>query len=153
MIEIIQIDMTHSLYEEERLLRNEVLLRPIGVPDYGWEQNDDSAWHFIAIKDRQVIGCVLLVPMDDQGHSAQLTQMAVRSSVQGQGVGKLLIQALLDFSEKNALKEIHIHARDTVTQFYQRFGFSIYGDEFEEVGIKHRLMSRQIDPSKTDDQE
>lgn len=147
MIELRKIDMNHSLYQAERLLRNEVLLRPIGIPDFGWEQHDESAWHFVAIKDQEVIGCVLLVPMDAEGKNARLTQMAVKSNVQGQGVGKLLVQYLIDFSVKNKLAEIHIHARDTVTPFYELFGFKIYGEEFEEVGIKHKHMSLRL---KTD---
>ena len=153
MIELIQIDMNHPLYQEERLLRNEVLLRPIGIPDFGWEQHDDLAWHFVAIKDQEVIGCVLLVPMDSEGKNAQLTQMAVKSNAQGKGVGKLLVQQLIDFSDKNGLNEIHIHARDTVTPFYELFGFIIFGEEFEEVGLKHQHMRLFLNTSQSGNQD
>ena len=144
MAEILNINMDHSLYQKERELRNEVLLRPIGIPDYGWEMNDDKSWHFIAIDQSNLIGCVLLVPLNTNLNKAQLTQMAVAKSRQGEGIGKLLVKYLLDFAASKGIKEILIHSRAEVTSFYEQLGFQIYGDEFEEVGIKHQRMILHI---------
>lgn len=144
MAQILKIDMDHSLYQKERELRNEVLLRPIGIPDYGWEMNDAKSWHFIAIDQSNLIGCVLLVPLHTNLNKAQLTQMAVAKSWQGKGIGKLLVKSLLDFAASKGIEEILIHSRAEVTSFYEQLGFQIFGDEFEEVGIKHRRMSLHI---------
>ena len=144
MTEILNINMDHLLYQKERELRNEVLLRPIGIPDYGWEMNDDKSWHFIAIDQSNLIGCVLLVPLNTNLNKAQLTQMAVAKSRQGKGIGKLLVKYLLDFAASKGIKEILIHSRAEVTSFYEQLGFKVYGDEFEEVGIKHRLLCLKL---------
>jgi len=144
MPEVIRINMKDPLYQKERLLRNRVLLRPIGIPDFGWEMNDPRAWHFVAIESGHLIGCVLLVPMDDMNTKAQLTQMAVDDSCQKTGVGRLLVQELIDFAKSEGIREIEIHSRSTVTQFYERFGFEVFGPEFEEVGISHRYMSKRL---------
>ena len=54
MVRIKQINTLDPLYQEERTLRNIVLLRPIGVPDHAWEMNDTSSWHFVAIENNEL---------------------------------------------------------------------------------------------------
>lgn len=140
MIQIKRIEIQDPLYQEERQLRNKVLLRPIGIPDFGWEMHDEKSWHFVALDKGKVIGCVVLVPLDAQNQKAQLIQMAVDNIWQGKGIGKLLVKALIAFSIKSGIGEIQIHSRSDITSFYTHLGFEIYGHEFEEVGIKHRHM-------------
>jgi predicted GNAT family N-acyltransferase len=144
MPEIIRIDMKNPLYQKERELRNKVLLRPIGIPDFGWEMNDPAAWHFVAMNKSVLIGCVLLVPMDTEIPKGRLIQMAVDHDWQGKGIGKLLVRSLIDFAISEGIKEIEIHSRAEVTSFYEQLGFKVFGDEFEEVGIKHRLLQLKI---------
>ncbi len=136
--------MNNPLYQKERELRNRILLRPIGIPDFGWEMNDEKAWHFAAMDKSQLIGCVLLVPLNKEKSKGQLIQMAVDSDWQGKGTGKLLVQVLIEFAESQGIKEIEVHSRADVTTFYEQFGFQVYGDEFEEVGVKHRLLNLRI---------
>jgi predicted GNAT family N-acyltransferase len=140
MIEIKRIEIKDPLYQQERELRNKILLRPIGVPDFGWEMNDEKSWHFVAMDKDELIGCVVLVPLDKQSQKTQLIQMAVDNNRQGQGIGKLLIKHLIEFSKKTGIVEIQIHSRSDITSFYTHLGFKVYGDEFVEVGIKHRHM-------------
>lgn len=140
MIRIKRIELQDPLYQKERLLRNKILLRPIGIPDFGWEKNDAKSWHFVALDENELIGCVVLVPLDEQNEKAQLIQMAVDDSRQGQGIGRLLVEELIRFSKKTGFSEIEIHSRSDITSFYTHLGFEIYGDEFEEVSVKHRHM-------------
>jgi predicted GNAT family N-acyltransferase len=140
MIHIKRIELQDPLYQKERLLRNKILLRPIGIPDFGWEKNDARSWHFVALDENELIGCVVLVPLDEQNEKAQLIQMAVDDSRQGQGIGRLLVEELIKFSKKLGFSEIEIHSRSDITSFYTHLGFEIYGDEFEEVSVKHRHM-------------
>jgi len=140
MIQIKRIELQDPLYQQERLLRNKILLQPIGIPDFGWEKNDCKSWHFVALDELELIGCVVLVPLDDSNITAQLIQMAVDNTRQGQGIGKLLVNALIEFSKDIGLSEIQIHSRSNVSSFYSLLGFDTYGEEFEEVGVKHQHM-------------
>ena len=142
--EIRRIEMEDPLYQQERDLRNRILLRPIGIPDFGWEKNDVNSWHFVALEGGNVIGCVVLVRLDDRGSKTQLIQMAVEKRFQGQGIGRSLVEHLIAFAQENKVSEIQIHARDDVTSFYERLGFEVVGDPFEEVGIKHRHMLMRL---------
>lgn len=144
-VSIKRITLEDPLYQQERNLRNRILLRPIGIPDFGWEHNDNNSWHFVATKDDQVIGCVVLVRLDEGATKTQLIQMAVEQEFQGHGVGRMLVEQLIAFALKNKVQEIEIHARDEVTAFYEQLGFEIVGEPFYEVGIKHRHMRMRFD--------
>jgi hypothetical protein len=66
MMTIQQIETDNPLYQLETDLRNRILLRPIGVPDHAWEMHDHKAWHFVAIEENTVIGCVVLNPLNPE---------------------------------------------------------------------------------------
>jgi len=144
MFHILRIAMQHPLYQKERELRNKILLRPIGIPDFGWEMNDSKSWHFVAVDDAEIIGCVLLVPLDENLQKGQLIQMAVDHGWQGKGVGKQLVKDLLVFAKTKGFTEIVIHSRAAVTSFYEALGFQTFGDEFEEVGVAHQQLRMSI---------
>jgi len=140
MITIELINTQNAFYESERELRNRILLRPIGLPDYAWEMHDQKSWHFVVIENHEVIGCVVLNPLDVKATKTQLMQMAVETNQQGKGVGTLLVKELLSFCKSNGIQEVVCHARDTAVPFYLGLGFEIYDEPFVEVGIPHEHM-------------
>ena len=141
-INVLRIAIEHPYYQQERVLRNEILLRPIGLPDHAWEMKDEEAWHFVAVYDNQVVGCAILVPTSDT--DVQLMQMAVATDFQSQGIGKLIVLEMIQFAKQKSIHQITCHARDTAIKFYERLGFEIYGEPFEEVGILHRHMKLRL---------
>ena len=143
-IVIQRISIDNPLYQLERELRNRVLLRPIGVPDYGWEMHDRKSWHFVALDGENVVGCVVLVPLDNTDRKTQLIQMAVTRSFQGKGIGTGLISELIKFAKSQGIKEIICHARENAVPFYLKLQFEVYGEPFQEVGILHRHMKRNV---------
>lgn len=143
-MEIVRIEMTDPRYQKERELRNRILLRPIGIPDYGWEQGDHKSWHFVATKGDQVLGCVILCPLNKERTKTQLMQMAVEKSWQGKGVGKMLVTHLIDFAKNENIEEIIIHSRSSVNNFYLQFGFKDLEKDFEEVGIQHSYLTMAL---------
>ena len=146
-ITIKRITIDNPLYQAERELRNKILLRPIGIPDYGWEMYDRESWHFVALNRHRLIGCVVLVPLDEVNQKAQLIQMAVDESMQGQGIGTKLVRELLKFAKAQGLTEVTCHARQEAVGFYQKFQFEVYDEPFEEVGLMHRHMKIEITDS------
>lgn len=140
MITITTISTDNPLYEEERALRNRVLLRPFGLPDYAWEMKDGIARHFVALDEDRVVGCLLLVPLETSPNRYQLMQMAVDFDYQKKGVGKALIHFMLQFCQDRGIQEVHCHSRETANAFYQKLGFEIYGAPFAEVGIAHNYI-------------
>tara|TARA_B100001094_G_C17892340_1_gene652324 strand:- start:42 stop:488 length:447 start_codon:yes stop_codon:yes gene_type:complete len=143
-IKVEKIDMTDPRYQQERALRNEILLRPIGLPDFGWEMKDGASMHFIAYdqdaENQNVVGCVLLHQLSDIS-VGQLMQMAVKSNLQRAGIGKKMVKVLLNEARSAGLKQVFCHAREQAIPFYSLCGFIESGAYFEEVGIKHVKMT------------
>jgi len=74
----------------------------------------------------------------------KLERFAVLKKFRGTGVGSLLVKAVLEDianSEGDDAITVYMHAQSYAVRFYQKFGFSTQGDEFEECGIKHYIMT------------
>ena len=73
--------------------------------------------------------------------------MAVLNAYQGKGIGRALVMALENriLNEKSIVeKEITLHARDNATKFYEKLGYKCFLEPFEEVGIRHRHMKKNL---------
>lgn len=129
MLEVRNIATIEPHYKQEWELRNNVLLRPLGIPDNSWEISDENAWHFDATENNRVVACAVLAPLESKS-KARLIQVAVDVTLQGKGVGKILINSILKFAKKEELKEIVCHSRASANKFYKKLGFEIYGESF-----------------------
>lgn len=88
---------------------------------------------------RKVVGCVLFYP-NSKG-SGRLFQMAVEPTRQRRGIGRRLVRHL----EQHLLRQCNItsitlHARKYAIRFYEKLGYKVYGDAFEELGIEVPLL-------------
>lgn len=148
-IEFHEITVEDPRYALERDLRNRVLLRPLGIPDGGWEMRDNAARHFIAERGTaqaaELVACVLFWPTPEDTTRVQLMQMAVETAVQGQGIGRALVEYACKQIQLQGATRVFCHARAEVAQFYGELGFEQQGERFVEVGIEHVPMQRSLD--------
>jgi predicted GNAT family N-acyltransferase len=85
----------------------------------------------------------LLLP-DAARSSGQLLQMAVDASLQGQGLGRKLVVELEARVAREGFSKIILHAREVASIFYAKLGYIPQGDLFEEVGIPHQVMTKDL---------
>ena len=66
-----------------------------------------------------------------------MQQVVVAAHLQGQGIGRELV----NFSEEHArsvgYSEVILHAREVVMSFYEALGYLREGDVFTEVSLPH----------------
>ena len=159
MITIERIELDNPLYESERLLRDEVLLRPLGLSVAKFESLfpgiEGRYEHFVAVLDHptglRVVGCGGLLPDDPKVGEGRLLQMAVDPQRQGEGLGRRLVVAIESraFAELGFVR-ISCQARVEAATFYDTLGWTPDGDVFEEVGIPHRSMALDRPPAQID---
>jgi len=129
-------------YEGEKELRIETLRKPLGLPpDSIFFPFEDQSYHLIAIEDDRIIGCALFHPKEKTG---RLYQMAVEKNYQKQGIGTELVKIMEDFLKEKGFISTYLHARHYAVPFYKRLGYKIQGEPFEEIGIKHFEMRKEI---------
>lgn len=137
------VDFGLPAYSSTVELRRKVLRWPLGLDftpeDLASEEND---FHVAAMNDDEVIGCLVLTPIDEA--TIKMRQVAVEPEWQGTGIGKRLV----DYSEYVARDEDYktmiLHARENVVPFYLKLGYQIVGEPFEEVTIPHRRMEKNL---------
>jgi predicted GNAT family N-acyltransferase len=137
------IEHNYAEYQTMVSLRMKILREPLGLAfnkdDLEKEKNDIL---LSAYDDDKMVGCCILTKINDE--TCQLRQMAVISSMQKNGLGS----SLLDFAEKvaydNGFRKMLMHARKSVVGFYQKQGYEIQGEEFEEVTIPHYEMQKRL---------
>lgn len=104
-----------------------------------WDELDEAAMHMLALSAAGVpIGCGRLLP------AGKIGRMAVLREWRGQGVGRTLLQALLEMACRQGLPAVSLSAQVQAIPFYQRVGFEAYGDSYLDAGIPHRDMSLQL---------
>jgi len=99
---------------------------------------DDKAVHVLIALDGEFVGTGRML-MD--GHIGRL---AVLKPARGKGLGRRIIQALSEEAEKYHIKRLYLGAQRQAVGFYQKLGFSEYGEPYEEVGIEHIYMEKFI---------
>lgn len=123
-----------------RRVREPVFVQEQSVPlDLEWDALDPLSVHALAYDaDDQPIGTGRLTP------ECKIGRMAVMPAWRGRGVGAALLDRLLDQARALGYRAVELHAQADAVAFYERHGFRAYGDEFEEAGIRHRHMRRDL---------
>jgi predicted GNAT family N-acyltransferase len=129
-----------SQHEKARPLREQVFVVEQQVPlAMEYDEFDPVSRHAVATDAQgQVIGTGRLLP---DGH---IGRMAVAAGWRGLGVGRALLDRLLDEARARGLREVILHAQTQATGFYSRVGFVAVGEEFLEAGIPHMQMRKEL---------
>jgi len=104
-------------------------------PELEWEFEEEST-HFIGTLNGIHAGAARW-RCTDKGY--KLERFAVLKQFRGSGLGRALVQAVLD-SLPNDANYIYLNAQLTAIGLYEKFGFVKEGPQFEEAGIQHFKM-------------
>lgn len=137
-----KIDIADPRYASVLSLRHTILREPLGLDLYQEDltQEENDAIFIAENKFQQVIGCLLLSPLEDQ--SFKLRQMAIAASEQGKGTGAALVKFAEEFVLERREYSIVLHARSVAIGFYEKLGYKTVGSSFEEVGLLHFKMKK-----------
>ncbi|RJF96331.1 GNAT family N-acetyltransferase [Noviherbaspirillum saxi] len=117
-------------------VRHRVFVIEQKVPlDMEWDEMDAQCLHAVVHgDDGEPIATGRLLP---DGH---IGRMAVVKSMRGDGIGGLVLQALMEEARKRGDRSVVLSAQTQAEPFYQRHGFTREGEEFMEAGIPHVQM-------------
>lgn len=109
------------------------------------DEFEDSSRHYLAIDEHNYpIGTAR---WRTTSKGIKLERFAVLKETRKSGAGKALLQKMLEdirglHSDKQ--KNLYLHAQVGAMLFYKKFGFEPVGERFEECGIEHYEMTRQL---------
>lgn len=120
-------------------IRRKVFIEEQKVPEaLEWDEFDNTSLHFLAMLDDSAVATARLMP------NGQIGRMAVLAEYRNKGLGKQLLQFVLQQAKKNKLKKIHLHAQTSALAFYEKQGFTTSSEVFYEANIPHREMLKEI---------
>ncbi|HJU46324.1 MAG TPA: GNAT family N-acetyltransferase [Chitinophagaceae bacterium] len=139
------IDHGSAEYQQMLGLRHEILRKPLGL-SFSQEELDKEKHEILiaAFEDDQMLGCCMLV--QESPDECRLRQMAVLNTLRGKGVGKALMVFAENIARDRGFKKMTMHARATALGFYEKLGYMITGDVFEEITIPHYIMEKELCP-------
>ena len=142
-----QIIVKSFVYPEEFLemqaIRRSVFQEEQGVaPQLEFDGLDKTAIHLLAYLDDRPVGTARIRYLNEQ--IAKIERLAVLSTARGLGIGKKLMQEAIQVAKQNNVQEVVIHAQEYVKGLHQQLGFKQIGEVFEEAGIPHVQMIRQL---------
>jgi len=123
-----------------RRIRYDVFVVEQRVPEVlEWDAADTDSVHALATDAAGTpIGCARLLA---DGH---IGRVAVVRDWRARGVGTALMLHLIDKARSRGDAQVIVNAQVAAMPFYERHGFVASGDVFEEAGIAHRVMTRDL---------
>jgi predicted GNAT family N-acyltransferase len=130
-------------YKKMVELRYNILRKPLGLDFTDDELEKEKDEMLIgAYEDDEMLGCCMLTKVGPQ--TVRLRQMAVKPGLQGKGIGRVLMQFAENLARDRGNAKMTMHARKTATGFYEKQGYKIVGEEFDEVTIPHYIMEKEL---------
>jgi YbgC/YbaW family acyl-CoA thioester hydrolase len=127
-----------------RPIRAEVFVGEQKIPaEMEWDDADADAVHAVAFNRLgRALGTGRM--LEHVPGVAKIGRMAVAASSRHAGVGRAVLDALLDAARARGDREAVLHAQLDAAPFYERAAFSRRGPEFDEAGIAHVEMLRVL---------
>ncbi len=121
-----------------------VLRAPLAMPE-GTEKDlyEDSAFHLVALGDRQIIGSARLRLLSPEIGS--IAYVAVLPEFRNQGIGTSLMEKLIFIATEKNLQTLRLMARKDAINFYKRLGFLPEGEFFDYLDIPHIFMYYKLE--------
>jgi len=142
-LKFVQIEFGSPSYKKLINFRYSNLRAPL---DLKWSkadlENEDKQFHFAVYLEKEIIGCCVLKKINDS--KMKLRQMAVLEGYRGMKIGTYIIKKAEDFCQKLGITEIEITARCYAIQFYEKNGYSSYGDTFIDVTLESVKMKKYL---------
>jgi len=124
-------------------VRRQVFVREQGISeDLVFDGHDREAQHIVVKDGERVIGSARVQFLTD--NQAKLERMAILERYRRKGIGKEMLLFLDAVWKDKQVQQVIIHAQLEVVPFYKLCGFDELGLPFQEAGIKHIEMRKQV---------
>lgn len=128
-----------QLQQDAKLIRKLVFISEQNIPEQDeWDDQDAISQHFVVYDQNQPIATARLLANNSVG------RVAVLKAYRGQGIGRLIMLEIIAYAQAQKRPSLQLSSQVHAVSFYEKLGFSIQGDEYDECGIPHIEMVMPI---------
>lgn len=150
-----KIDFASPAYDQLLKLRQEVLLKPLGLEIDIKEISAEYQYQHYALytPDMQLLAGAILNPervINEEGEEtappqkAEIQQVVVREDLQNQGIGQFLVDQIERAAVHQGIQHLSLLAIKDAVKFYQDLGYKKQGRMSKIHGHKHAKMQKKI---------
>ncbi|EEY92841.1 GNAT family N-acetyltransferase [Acinetobacter junii] len=132
-----------KLEQDAKFIRKQVFIIEQNIPEEEeWDDQDMISDHFVVYDQNQPIATARLLQNNSVG------RVAVLKAYRGQGIGRMIMLEIIRQAHQQDRKFLHLSSQVHAISFYEKLGFSIQGDAYDECGIPHIKMQLVIETKK-----
>ena len=122
-----------------RAIRESVFVDEQGISaEIDFDGLDATAVHALAYLNDNAVGTGRMLA---DGH---IGRIAILKEYRGQKVGSKIVCSFIDEAVKKDYRRVYLGSQKHANEFYQRLGFTAYGEEFIDAGIVHISMEKVL---------
>lgn len=143
---------TEEEFRAYYMLRWKILREPLGMDKaQAMDLHDEQGHHLAAFLEGRLVGVGRLHRVDPE--TAQIRYMAVDPEHAGKGVGRLLVDALVEQARRTGFTRVILNARREAFGFYAKAGFEAESGWFLQHNIPHKRMGRILGKAEAEPEE
>ena len=133
-------------------IRNAVFVKEQHIPtELEWDGSDKDCIHVLAHDEQgEPIGTGRIQihthsnKLGDSSSVGHIGRIAIFKDWRGFGIGGEILTCLINIAEAQNLASVYLNAQEHLQPYYERYQFVREGKVFEEAGIAHVRMAREI---------
>ena len=130
----------NKLEQEAKFIRKQVFIIEQNIPEEEeWDDQDMISDHFVVYDQDQPIATARLLQNNSVG------RVAVLKAYRGQGIGSMIMLEIIRQAHQQDRTFLQLSSQVHAISFYEKLGFSIQGDAYDECGIPHIKMQLVIE--------
>ena len=129
-----------KLEQDAKFIRKQVFIIEQNIPEEEeWDDQDMISDHFVVYDQDQPIATARLLQNNSVG------RVAVLKAYRGQGIGRMIMLEIIRQAHQQDRTFLQLSTQVHAISFYEKLGFSIQGDAYDECGIPHIKMQLVIE--------
>lgn len=106
------------------------------------EIEDQCEYLTLYSAQNQPLATARIYPYADGVHKLQ--RIAVLKSQRGKKLGERLMTEMENHAKKYGIKRLILGAQNSAIGFYQKCGYQVFGDGYDEEGVAHHNMQKML---------
>jgi len=105
---------------------------------------DNSSYHLLGVDQGELVAYARIT-FDQILNSANIGRFVIDKNYRGMKIGNLILNRLLEYITENAaIQLVTLNSQVAAQDIYKKFGFEPIGEPFDDGGILHIKMQKEI---------